>query len=73
MPQSTSQRYQSYLIRCWKLRSATETDADIWRFALRGVSAEQQEKHFSSLEELLNYVSAELQNDDSTLSATNSA
>ncbi len=60
MTQQADQIYQSFLVRCWLVSPATADGPPIWRFELREVLAEQREHRFSDLEQLKNFVAAEL-------------
>ena len=50
-------RYQSFLLRCW----SDGVEPAAWRFEVRDVSAEPQLQRFTELEQLIGYLSAELQ------------
>ena len=52
-------RYQSYLLRCWEVRSRQPNQPATWRFSLQDPQTEQ--KHgFADLEELVAFLQAEL-------------
>jgi hypothetical protein len=56
--------FQSYLLRCWQVQD--EADPPVWHFALRDVSAEPSQHSFSTLEQLLAYIAADLHSSTST-------
>ena len=60
----STENYQSFLLRCWSMPSTSAEEPQIWRFALRDVSAEPTQRSFSSIEALMAYLSAELQQAD---------
>lgn len=60
MPKQTHHVYQSFLVRCWLILPATSDESPTWRFELREVSAEAQKHTFSDLEQLKNFIAAEL-------------
>ena len=51
-------RYQSYLLRCWEVRSQQPDQPATWRYSLQDPQTEQ--KHgFADLEELVAFLQAE--------------
>lgn len=60
MSKQAPQVYQSFLVRCWLILPATSDEPPTWRFELREVSAEPQKHGFSDLEQLKNFMAAEL-------------
>lgn len=60
MSKQADQVYQSFLVRCWLIPSATTDEPPIWRFELREVSAEPQKHRFSDLEQLKAFLSTKL-------------
>ncbi|MBK7919151.1 MAG: hypothetical protein IPJ94_23380 [Chloroflexi bacterium] len=60
MTKSTEQRYHSFLIRCWLIRPSTPQAPPVWRLELQEVSDQSREHHFSSFNELVNFLSAEI-------------
>lgn len=60
MPEEVKPVYQSFLVRCWLLGSATAETPAIWRFELRKVAAEPREQRFADLEWLKNFLAKEL-------------
>jgi hypothetical protein len=60
MSNQIDQVYQSFLVRCWLIPSATAETPAVWRFELRDVSAEPQKYRFSDLEQLKDFINAEL-------------
>lgn len=58
-PNDPAPRYQSYLLRCWEVRSQQPDQPPTWRFSLQNPQTEQ--KHgFADLEELVDFLRAEL-------------
>lgn len=58
-PNSSVPRYQSYLLRCWEVRSQQPDQPATWRFSLQDPQTEQ--KHgFADLEELVGFLRFEL-------------
>jgi hypothetical protein len=57
----SAESYQSFLLRCWQAPATVEGDPSVWRFVVRDISAEPTEHAFSSLEQLMAFVAAELQ------------
>ena len=56
----TDQIYQSFLIRCWLIPSATANEPPAWRFELREVTAESSTQRFGSFAQLQEYMAARL-------------
>lgn len=52
--------YHAFLLRCWQETIPTADMESSWRFSLIHFDGLQTEKGFSSLEDLLEYVQAEL-------------
>jgi hypothetical protein len=58
-PDDNGPRYQSYLLRCWQVRSQQPGQPATWRFSLQDPQTE--EKHgFANLKELVAFLQAEL-------------
>ena len=58
-PNDPAPRYQSYLLRCWEVRSQHPDRPTTWRFSLQDPQTE--EKHgFADLEELVEFLRFEL-------------
>ena len=60
MSKQAHQVYQSFLVRCWLIPPETTDEPALWRFELREVPAESQKQRFSDLEQLKEFISAEL-------------
>ena len=59
-PSDPAPRYQSYLLRCWEVRSQQPDRPAAWRFSLQDPRTEQ--KHaFPDLEALVIFLQAELE------------
>lgn len=52
--------YRAFLLRCWQETNPTAGVKSSWRFSVTYIDGLQTEKGFASLEELLEYVQAEL-------------
>ena len=53
-------RYQSYMLRCWEMRSQQPDRPATWRFSLE--DPQTREKHaFPDLEALVSFLQAELE------------
>ena len=58
-PNHSAPRYQSYLLRCWEVRSQQPDQPATWRYSLQDPHTEQ--KHgFADLEELVAFLQDEL-------------
>jgi hypothetical protein len=51
-------RYQSYLLRCWEIRSQHPDQPPTWRYSLQDPQTEQK-RGFADLEELMAFLHAE--------------
>ncbi|MBE2199259.1 MAG: hypothetical protein IAE79_11665 [Anaerolinea sp.] len=60
MAKQANQVYQSFLVRCWLIRPATEDEPETWRFELCEVAAEPQKHGFNNLEQLIAFMAAKL-------------
>jgi len=60
MPEEAHQIYQAFLLRCWHLGPATAESPAGWRFELRGITAEARQLRFGDLEQLKEFIAAEL-------------
>ena len=66
-PNDPAPRYQSYLLRCWEVRSQHPDQPATWRFSLQDPQTEQK-RGFADLEELVDFLRFELdQNRNSKL------
>ena len=58
-PNNSAPRYQSYLLRCWEVRSQQPDRPATWRYSLQDPQTER--KHgFADLEELVAFLRTEL-------------
>ena len=58
-PNDSAPRYQSYLLRCWEVRSQQADQPATWRYSLQDPQTEQ--KHgFADLEALVIFLQTEL-------------
>ena len=58
-PNNLAPRYQSYLLRCWEVRSRQPDQPAAWRYSLQDPQTEQ--KHgFADLEALVIFLQTEL-------------
>ena len=58
-PNNAAPRYQSYLLRCWEVRSRNPDQSAAWRYSLQDPQTE--EKHgFADLEELVIFLQTKL-------------
>ncbi|MEJ2150857.1 MAG: hypothetical protein P8Z40_15465 [Chloroflexota bacterium] len=58
-PNGSAPRYQSYLLRCWEVRSQQPDRPATWRYSLQDPQTEQKHS-FADLEELVDFLQAEL-------------
>ncbi|HFC12471.1 MAG TPA: hypothetical protein ENJ56_06465 [Anaerolineae bacterium] len=56
MVENSNKTYQSFLLRCWHVQSTLDNGTAGWRFALRSVSAESEDRHFSDLEQVMRFI-----------------
>jgi hypothetical protein len=57
-PNDLAPRYQSYLLRCWEVRSQQPNQPATWRFSLQDPQTEQK-RGFADLDELVAFLQAE--------------
>ncbi|MFN8474499.1 MAG: hypothetical protein U0822_20070 [Anaerolineae bacterium] len=54
------QSYRAFLLRCWPAQAKSAETPTAWRFSLEEVGPERHPLGFVSLEALVNYLNAEL-------------
>jgi hypothetical protein len=60
MPQEEAGSYRSFLLRCWQ-EARTDTKQSMqWRFVLQDVADAQNQRAFSNLEQLVDFLRNEL-------------
>ena len=67
-----SLHYQSFLVRCWLISPAVGEEAAVWRFAVRGVSAESSEHSFASFAEMGEFIATAIHTGSTTVDGAKS-